>query len=227
MKRVAIIPARGGSKRLKRKNIVDFAGQPIMQWTVDAAMKTGLFDRVIVSTEDEEIAEIARAAHAVVRSRSPDLATDTVGVTQVCLDVLDQEASAGRVYQQMVCLYATSPLRNADDIANTVALLDDGKTKFAMAVCEFDVHPVQALVEDGDGGLVGMWPDLLHDRAANERQYFCDNGSTYVVDVDAFRETKHFYGPGLSGYVMPQLRSSDINTQEDLDLTLAKLQMTK
>ena len=227
MNRVAIIPARGGSKRLRRKNILDFAGKPILSWTVEAANETGLFDRVIVSTEDSEIAEIAEANGASVIKRSPALASDTARVTEVCFDVLDSEAANGRSYQQMTCLYATSPLRNADDIRKTIGLLDDGVTKFAMAVCQFDVQPVQALIEGTDGCLTAMWPTLLHDRSANDQQFFVDNGSTYVVDIAAFRDVGHLYGQGLRGHCMPSLRSTGINNEDDFQLALAKMKVSQ
>ncbi len=216
MARLAIIPARGGSKRLPRKNVIEFVGKPIIGWTIEAALKSALFDRVIVTTEDDTIASVAGQFGAEIMHRGPSLASDTAKVVDVCLDVLDAELRNGRQYDQMCCLYATAPLRTDKDIKGTVALLNDPKTQFAMAVCPFDVKPVQALVMDESDCLVGMWPDLLQDLEANAREYWVDNGSTYAVNVPAFRKTKHFYGSGLKGYEMPRSRSSDINTIDDL-----------
>src|ERR1700686_1928854 len=96
MSAVAIIPARGGSKRLPRKNIIDFLGKPIIGYTIDAALQSGCFERVVVSTEDDEIAGVAEACGASVDRRAPALATDSAGVVDVCIDFLNREAAAGR-----------------------------------------------------------------------------------------------------------------------------------
>jgi CMP-N-acetylneuraminic acid synthetase len=142
---VAIIPARGGSKRLPRKNIVDFLGRPIIAYTIDAARDSGCFERIVVSTEDDEIVAIAERAGAMVDRRAPELATDGVGLVDVCLDFLDREAGVGRNWDVMACLYATAPLRNAKDIRATMALLEPGRCAFSMAVTSYERYPHQAL----------------------------------------------------------------------------------
>jgi pseudaminic acid cytidylyltransferase len=217
---VAIIPARGGSKRLPRKNIIDFFGRPIIAYTIDAALESGCFERVVVSTEDSEIAKVAEDCGVAVDQRAPRLASDAVGLVDVCLDFLDREAAAGRVWSVMACLYATAPLRTASDIRSTVALVESGKCGFAMAVTSYDRYPHQALKLGMDASLTPMWPELVTRRGSDLPPLRAGNGSTYVVDVAEFRHLRTFYGPQLRGYDMPRERSIDIDTRADLDFAI-------
>jgi pseudaminic acid cytidylyltransferase len=217
-RRLAIIPARGGSKRLPRKNIISFRGRPMLAYTVEAALTSSCFELVLVSTEDEEIASVARAAGAEVLKRSPDLATDAARVTDVCLDVLAKEERAGRFYEMFACLQATAPLRRAEDISAVLALLDFNGTDFAMAVVSWALPPHQALRVAEDGTLIPMWPELIEHRASEVGPLVVDNGSTYAAKVPAFRQQKTFYGSGLRGHVMPRERSVDIDAREDYEL---------
>ena len=130
-RRLAIIPARGGSKRLPRKNILPFLGRPIIAHTIEAATESGCFTRILVSTEDEEIADAARAAGADIQQRDPSLATDAATLTDVCLDILASEERAGRAFDTFACLYATAPLRRAEDIVAVTALAERTDIDFA------------------------------------------------------------------------------------------------
>jgi pseudaminic acid cytidylyltransferase len=217
---VAIIPARGGSKRLPRKNIIDFLGRPIIAYTIDAELESGCFEHVVVSTDDSEIAKVSESCGVLVHQRPPRLATDVVGLVDVCLDFLDREAGVGRAWAIMACLYATAPLRTASDIRNTVALIEGGKCGFAMAVTSYDRYPHQALKLGTDASLTPMWPDLVARRGSDLPPLRAGNGSTYVVDVAEFRRFRTFYGPNLRGYDMPRERSIDIDTPADLDFAI-------
>jgi N-acylneuraminate cytidylyltransferase len=119
-----------------------------------------------------------------------------------------------------VVLYATAPLRTADDIGATVALLAPEACDFALAVSEYDSPPHQALALNDDHRVTPKWPDLVERRADEIGPLVVDNGSTYAVDVSAFREHQSFYGPGLRGHLMPRERSVDIDTPLDFDLAL-------
>lgn len=221
MKSVAIIPARGGSKRLPRKNIIDFHGKPVIAYTIEAAASTSRFDRVVVSTEDEEIAEIAQRFGADVEPRPEDLATDTATVVQVCEHVLLTERERGTRYDVLCCLYATAPLRTADDIKAVMDLVvDDPRCDYAMAVTEFDLPVNQALTLGDDGLLRAAMPDLLRLRQNDVPKFCVDNGSTYVARASSFLQSLNFYGEGLTGYLMPRARSVDIDNREDLELAL-------
>ncbi len=218
MKKLAIIPARGGSKRLPGKNTLDFRGQPIIAHTINAALQSGCFDKIIVSTEDEHIAEVALRFGSEVLKRSPELASDTARVVDVCSRVIEDERSRGRDYEAMCCLYATSPLRNAEDIRNTVALLQPGECDFAMAITRYYYSPHQALRPDSRGYLQPVWPTMINLQSQAAGEMLVDNGSTYAVVVSAFLREKSFYGPDLRGYVMPRQRSVDIDDLQDFEL---------
>jgi pseudaminic acid cytidylyltransferase len=217
---IAIIPARGGSKRLPRKNIADFHGKPVIAYTIEAARDCGCFDRVVVSTEDAEIAAVASSFGAEIVRRSERLATDEARVTDVCLDLLATEEEQGRAWSLMSCLYATAPMRDASDIRQTVALLEPGRHAFAMAVVRFSLPPHQALKLAKNGDLAPMWPDLIEKRSSDLPALVVDNGSTYAVEAQSFRQHRTFYGPGLRGYEMPPQRSIDIDTGDDLAFAL-------
>jgi pseudaminic acid cytidylyltransferase len=220
MSAVAIIPARGGSKRLPRKNVMEFFGIPIIAHTIEAAYSSECFGRVVVSTEDEEIATISERFGASVHQRAPGLATDKATVVEVCLDFLNSETESGRNWEVMACLYATAPLRSAGDIRATVALLDPPDCAFAMAISRYNMSPHEAMKLGPDGSLTPMWPDLLHFKSSELPPLRVDNGSTYAVDVASFREQRTFLGRGLKGYEMPMSHSVDIDTLEDFDLAL-------
>lgn len=218
MKALAIIPARGGSKRLPRKNLAEFRGRPIMAWTIDAAIDCGRFEQLLVSTEDEEIAAAAREAGAEVSRRPEELATDEAGLIDVGLDILEREERAGNTYDVIAFLYATAPLRSSDDIIGVLDLIQPGVCDFAMAVTRYAHPPHQALITAADGSLRPKWPELVELSEAAAGPFCVDNGSTYAVSVTAFREYRTFYGPGLRGWFMPFPRSIDIDEAEDLEL---------
>jgi len=218
MKRIAIIPARGGSKRLPKKNVIDFYGKPIIAYSILAALKTNLFEQVVVSTEDKTIAKISRNYGAHVAIRPDNLATDSAKVVDVCLHFLEEEAKHGRNYDILCCLYATAPLRNEKDIRSTVALVENSDADFAMAVTEYHFPPHQALKTNHAGFLEPMWPTWNSKKSQEVPPLLVDNGSTYVVSVPEFCRTRSFYGSSLRGYVMPRTRSVDIDTKEDLQI---------
>jgi CMP-N-acetylneuraminic acid synthetase len=218
LRNLAVIPARGGSKRLPRKNVVDFFGKPIIAHTIAAARDAALFDRTLVSTEDEAIARTAKKWNAEVDPRPPALASDEATVIDVCLELLDRLERQGERYDTLTVLYATAPLRTAADIRATRALLQRGECEFAMAAVEFDRPVHQALRIQVEGQAIPIFPDLVNSRVSAVGNHLAGNGSTYSVYVDAFRRERGFYGRPLRLHVMPPERSVDIDTADDLAL---------
>ena len=215
---VCIIPARGGSKRLRKKNIIDFNGKPIISYTINAALQTKIFDKIVVSTEDNEIANISKKIGAEVYYRSEELASDKAKVVDVCIDFLKSEIIKRKKYKILCCLYPTAPLRNSIDIIKTVKLVNEQKCNYAMAVTKFHYPVHQALRIDKNSKMQPMWPSLILKRE-NELPELCvDNGSTYAVNIGKFLNSCSFYAEPLKGYFMPQERSVDIDTKDDLDL---------
>ena len=195
-----------------------FLGKPMISHTIGAAVETGLFQRVVVSTDDPEIERTARRFGAEVHRRPAELATDRAQVVEVCVHFLQEEYARGRHHDILCCLYATAPLRNADDIRCTVRLVEQGECDFAMAVTEYYYPPHQALKESESGFLEPMWPEMVNMQSQALPMMLIDNGSTYAVSVPVFLETRSFYGPRLKGYRMPRERSVDIDLKEDLEL---------
>lgn len=216
MKRLCVIPARGGSKRVPRKNVLEFRGKPMVAYSIEAALEAGRFERVVVSTDDEEIAGVATRFGAEVDLRDPNLATDTATVNDVLFDLLRREEGAGRAYDVICCLFATAPLRSSVDVRAVVDYVEPGECDFAVAVTSFDLPAHQAMRMADNGELVALMPDLINTRASEVGEVRVDNGSTYAATVSAYREVGHFFGPGCRGHDMPRERSCDIDEPEDL-----------
>lgn len=216
---LAVIPARGGSKRLPRKNILPFHGKPILIWTLEAALKSNCFARIICSTEDDEIAAIVQDYGFEVAKRPENLATDKATVNQVTLDIINTLEQQNEFFDNVAMLYATAPMRNYLDIQNTMKLLEDDDTYFAMAVTHFIHSPYQVLNLTDDNSLSSCFP-LIYTKKSQELPIpYAGNGSTYVAKIQKFKEVG-FKNAKTKGYIMPFVRSIDIDTQEDYELAL-------
>lgn len=216
MKRIAFIPARGGSKRLPRKNILPFCGKPMLVHSVELAQQSGLFDEVVVSTEDDEIASIAAEAGARVDHRREDLAGDRNTVIEVCQEFLQREVH----WQQMVILYAASPLRRLQDINAIVDLLEQGDCDVAMGVSEYSNYVHQALSYDDNGFAVPVFPQWVAQRSEKIPAMHVSNGSLYGFWCQRFMRQPTLYPSKLKTHVMPRQFAIDIDTE--LDLVIAE-----
>lgn len=225
---VAIIPARGGSKRLPRKNILEIMGRPMLSYPIGAALESGLFSQVIVSTEDEKISQIAESVGARVVERPHDLAGDRATVVQVCLhtlSLLDQEQGSP---DRFCCIYPTAVFITAADLKASVRLLDENPPADAvMGVSDYNLPPVQALKTVG-GFLRPKWPEYVRLQSQLQPKLVGDTGTIYWARTEAFAAETSFYARKLKGFPIPRKRAVDIDTPEDLDLarTLAPLLLT-
>ena len=216
MTKIAIIPARGGSKRLPRKNILPVLGNPALYYPVQSALKTGLFDRIIVSTEDREIKEISEKCGAEVMQRPEALASDRVGVVQVCQDVLEQLDAQGIQPKQFCCIYATALFITPKDLQQSWLMMEQlCDTQIVMGVSGFNLHPVQALETHESGWLRPKWPDYNRLQSQFHPKLVASNGTFYWADTLAFLRNKTFYADKLKGYEIPWIRAIDLDTAED------------
>ena len=191
----------------------------MIAYTIEAAMESNLFERVVVSTEDKEIAEISKKLGAEISERSENLASDTAMVRAVAGDFLEQESAQGKEYDVISVLYATAPLRNAEDIKSVHSLIEPGVCHHANAVKEYADPPHQALKKMNDqGDLEPMWPDIVAARADSLPHFVVDNGSTYCVMTEDFRKNINFYADKMRGHMMPFWKSVDMDTIEDFEL---------
>ena len=217
---LALIPARGGSKGVPRKNVMPIAGQPLIGWTIDAALASGVFNRVVVSTEDAEIAEAARDCGAEVPFMRPAslAADDTPGIAPV-LHALGELPS----FDAVVLLQPTSPLRSGEDIAGIVALASSSGARSVVSVSEPDAHPQWTYRMGADGVLAAWEPPAGATRRQDLEAAYALNGAMYYAECDFVRETGALVGPGTIGYPMPAERSIDIDTP--LDWRIAELML--
>jgi pseudaminic acid cytidylyltransferase len=215
---IAIIPARGGSKRLPRKNILPFLGKPIIQHTIEAAERSGLFDTVTVSTEDPEIEKAVRSMGCEIHARDVSLATDTARVVHVLRNVLDEYSSRGVEFDCLCCLYPTAPLRDEEDIRASYDLLISRNAEYCLAVTDYELSPFFAFNMDDRDRVERRWPEEASMPPWKRPKVVVDNGSTYWVRVSTFMKVAELEGETAIGYRMPRWKSVDIDTQEDFDL---------
>jgi pseudaminic acid cytidylyltransferase len=212
MTTVALIPARGGSKRLPRKNILELAGKPMLAYPINAAQASGLFDEIYVSTEDDEIARVAETYGATVIKRPQAIAGDRSTVVEVCLHAVETVPGI----DVFCCIYATAVLLQPATIAASRRLLDAEPTAdFVMGVSAYEHPPVQALKADDQGFLAYMWPEWRGVQSQFHPHLVVSNGTFYWARRNAFLSEKTFYGNRLRGASVPADQVSDIDTVDD------------
>ncbi len=216
---IGLIPARGGSKRLPRKNILEIGGIPVLAYPILASRASGLFSHIYVSTEDRVIAKIARKYGAEVIERPPEIAQDSSTVAQVCLHALEICPEI----DLFCCIYATAIfLTPATLIAAYEQLFGEPETDFVMGVSEFEHPPLQALITDGNGYLSYMWPEYKGVQSQFQPRLLVSNGTFYWARRQAFIEEKTFYGHRLKGFVVPPEQVTDIDTPEDMEKIISR-----
>jgi pseudaminic acid cytidylyltransferase len=216
MKRLAVIPARGGSKRIPRKNLREFAGRPIIAHSIQAARDSGLFDVVLVSTDDEEIAAVARAHGADVPFLRPKhLADDHTGTQAVVKQAIEAVAAWRSTPEQVCCVYATAPFVRATDLAAGLAWLDTSGAEFAFSVTSFAFPIQRALRLDGQGRVGMMWPEHMATRSQDLEHAWHDAGQFYWGRAEAFLGGVPLYSNAAVAVPLPRHRVQDIDTEED------------
>lgn len=219
MGNLAIIPARSGSKGVKDKNIREFCGKPLIAHSIEAALESGCFDEVMVSTDAERYAEIARKYGASVPFlRSERTATDTASTWDTVEEVLEEYKKLGKQFDSFCILQPTSPLRTADDIRNAYSIFNERAEFAVVSVCEAEHSPLWCGHLPENREFVNfIEPDNMKQRQAGGKFYRL-NGAVYIVDTKRFYEDRFLYQKGSFAYVMPQNRSVDIDTELDFKL---------
>ncbi|HEY1796737.1 MAG TPA: pseudaminic acid cytidylyltransferase [Stellaceae bacterium] len=214
--RVAIIPARGGSKRVPRKNIRPFAGRPVIAHSIETARASGLFDEVIVSTDDDEIAEVAQSYRAAIPfRRPPDLAGDHATTIAVIQHALGWLAENGRDIDFACCIYATAPFLRAADLRYGLAKLVDSGRSFAFSVTAFEFPIQRALRIRPDGALDAFAPEHRDTRSQDLEPAYHDAGQFYWGRTAAFRDGRVLFSPESVPVILPRYLVHDIDTEED------------
>ncbi len=214
--RLAVIPARGGSKRIPRKNIRAFGGRPMIAWSIDAARASGCFDRIVVSTDDAEIADVARGCGADVPFLRPDaLADDHTGTIPVIAHAVRWHQAQGAVPQAVCCIYATAPFLQGDDLREGLDTLQREACDYAFSVTRY-AFPIQRAIRITAGHRVEMFqPEQFNTRSQDLPEAFHDAGQFYWGRAGAWLAGRPIFSPDAAPVILPRHRVQDIDTPED------------
>jgi pseudaminic acid cytidylyltransferase len=214
--RLAVIPARGGSKRIPRKNIRDFCGKPMLAWSVEAAWASGCFDAVVVSTDDHEIAEVARACGAGVPFMRPaELSDDHTGTMAVVRHCIGHFADTAKPASHTCCIYATAPFLDPADLRAGLDMLLHEGADYALAVTSY-AFPIQRAVRIGvDHRLTMFAPEQFQTRSQDLEPAWHDAGQFCWGVSDAWAQGRGIFAGNAVAVPLPRRRVQDIDTPED------------
>lgn len=214
--KLAVIPARGGSKRIPRKNIKPFCGKPMIAWSIEAALQSACFDQIIVSTDDAEIANVARQYGATVPFMRPvELSDDHTGTIPVIRHAVEWFNAQGQTADQVCCLYATAPFVMAEDIRRGQDTLTDMGCDYAFSVTSY-AFPIQRAIRITKQGRVEMFsPEHFATRSQDLEEAWHDAGQFYWGKADAWLHSKMIFSPTSAPIILPRHRVQDIDTPED------------
>lgn len=215
MGKIAIITARGGSKRIPKKNIREFLGKPILAYSIEAALGSGLFDEVMVSTDSTEIADIAERFGAKVPFyRSDATSNDYATTNDVIMEVLDKYERRGENFDIAVCLYPTAPFVTAQKLISAVKELEDSDADTLIPVVPFSYPPQRALIID-QGKLRFLYPENLDARSQDLMPHYHDVGQFYVIRTEAFKVNKKLMVGNILPFIVDEREVQDIDNESD------------
>lgn len=226
MKNIAIIPARGGSKRIPKKNIKPFLGEPIISYSIKAALDSGIFDVVMVSTDSEEIAEIAKKYGAEVPFlRSEKTSSDFATTDDVLLEVLEEYRKRGQEFEYMACIYATAPFVTAESLKKAESILRKEKTTMVMPLTAFPYPPQRSYVLDEKGLAVFREPKYLNSRSQDLEKWYHEVGQYYLFDVEKYVALKGQIESDISALIVDDIEAQDIDTEDDWKIAELKYKL--
>lgn len=215
---VAIIPARGGSKRIPRKNIIDFGGKPMIAHSIQAARDADIFDHIVVSTDDAEIAAIAREYGAEVPfTRRPELSDDYSGTVAVVADAITEIQQLGIEPTAVCCIYATAPFVRASDLKDGLTRLISGDWQYVFSATTFEFPIYRSLAQAENGGVKMIFPEHQKTRSQDLPEVLHDAGQFYWGRTKAWLEHLDIFADWSSVVRLPRWRVQDIDSVEDLD----------
>jgi N-acylneuraminate cytidylyltransferase len=227
MRSIAIITARGGSKRIPRKNIRDFCGKPILAYSIEAALQAGCFDEVMVSTDDPEIAEIAKRYGASVPFyRSPETSGDFAGTAEVLLEVLEEYEKRGQTFDLACILYPTAPFVTAERLRESAELMKGSDADSLLPVVRFS-YPVQRSLVLREGMLVFEQPQYLTARSQDLDPHFHDAGQYVFFRPKSLRRNRNLLIGKILPMEIPETEVQDIDTETDWQLAEVKYRLLR
>ena len=227
MKNLALIPARGGSKRIPKKNIKLFCGEPIISYSIKAAIQSGLFDEVMVSTDDAKIAETAQKYGAEVPFfRSTASSGDYATLAEVIDEVLLNYQGLSKSFDEICCVLPTAPFVTAKKLKAGLELMQRKGHSAVFTAKAFDFPIQRALKVDEASGKVAMfWPEHMKTRSQDLPMAYHDVGQFYWLSTPTFLEEKQLYAENSGILIVPEMEAQDIDTEEDWEVALFKYQM--
>ena len=222
-KSLAVICARGGSKRIPQKNLIDFFDKPLMAWTIEAAIGSGVFDKVIVSTDDLEFAEVAKKYGAEVPFIRKNFADDFSPISMVVADALSvMKDEFGESYDYVAQLMPNCPMRTSNDIVNSFNHFLDKNLDFQLSCFEFGwMNPWWAFEIDRDNIPVPLHKNGLKSRSQDLAKLYCPTGAIWLAKAERLLETKNFYGPDFRLFPISWQSAIDIDDYDDLEMAKA------
>ncbi len=225
MSSVAIITARGGSKRIPHKNIKAFCGKPIIAYSIGAALEAGCFDEVMVSTDDPKIAEIARQYGAKVPfMRSAENADDFSTTRDVVLEVLEEYEKLGKKFDHVCCIYPTAPFVTGCRLKEAMNVLEEKQADSVIPVVSFSFPPQRGMVIREEG-LAFRWPENALVRSQDLEPFYHDSGQFYFLNTQAFLEQKLMFMKKTYPIVLDELEVQDIDNETDWKLAELKYRL--
>ena len=217
---LAVIPARGGSKRLHRKNILNLAGKPLIAWTIDAALKSAFIDKVVVSSDDTEILNYSKSYQNLLTIKRPShLATDKSSSYEVVMHTIEYMKSMNEEFELVIMLQPSSPLRDTSDIDKSILQFQEQKLDGLLGVCETD-HNLMWTNKLDDNGDMSNFIDkkIINKRSQDLEKFYRLNGAIYLHRISRLIEEQNFhFSSNISAFIMPRERSVDIDCKLDLD----------
>ena len=227
MKNLCIIPARGGSKRIPRKNIKPFMGKPIMAYSIEAALKSGIFDEVMVSTDDDEFAEVARQYGAKVPfMRSAATANDYATTEDVLIEVLDEYKKQGREFDNLCCLYSTAPFVTSERLCEAFSNMQQENADAIFTIVAYS-YPIQRCLHIVDGKIGMKWPEYQTARSQDLETVYHDAGQFYFARVPQLRIEKDLWMKNCIPLILPETEVQDLDTLTDWQLAEMKFHLLK
>jgi len=227
MKNIAIITARGGSKRILRKNIKEFCGKPIISYSIEAAINSGIFDEIMVSTDDTEIEEISIKYGAEVPFfRSAKTSDDHTVTADVIKEVLLEYKKLGNVFDYFCCIYPTAPFITASRLKEAMEVLVSSNAESLLPVVKFSFPPQRCIVIN-DGRAVMKWPEYINTRSQDLEAFYHDCGQFYAMKVETFLEKNKLVTENTIPFVMSEIEVQDIDTPEDWAIAEIKYRILK
>ena len=224
---VAIIPARGGSKRIPRKNIRKFLGRPIIRYSIDAALEAGIFDKVMVSTEDKEIARVVASLKAQVPFlRSEKTSDDHAMLADVIEEVLLEYRKRGEDFEYFCCILATAPFIRAERLVKAMRLLKDSGADSVVPVVRYG-YPIQRALKIEDNRLKMIWPENYNKRSNDLMSAYHDCGQFYCMKTESLLKQKKLFAEYTVPIEIPESETQDIDNDEDWKVAELKYKLLK